>query len=153
MFCSSCGAQTADVSAFCGACGRPMVGYSIGASGTPATAAAYAGAGGGAVAVSAVPLSGARAYAGFWLRFVAHLIDSLIMTAVLFVIGAMVIGAIGFGNIRDQFEEMGQEMNRPNPAFPAFLFAVDLYGRGRRADHRMAVFSGNGKLRVSGNAW
>ena len=79
MFCSSCGAQTADSSAFCGACGRPVVGYSLGASATPAAAAAYAGAGGGALA--GVPESASRAYAGFWLRFVAHVIDSLLFAA------------------------------------------------------------------------
>ena len=30
MFCSSCGKQTSDTSAFCGSCGRPVVGYSVG---------------------------------------------------------------------------------------------------------------------------
>ncbi len=68
MFCSSCGAQTADGSAFCGSCGRPLVGYSVGAS-AAAPAAVYAG---GAQA-------GAQAYAGFWLRFVAAIIDGLIL--------------------------------------------------------------------------
>ena len=119
MFCSSCGSQTADGSAFCGACGRPIVGYSVG---TPAAAAtAYPG---GAVAVASLPQSGARAYAGFWLRLVAHLIDSLLLTVVLVIIGAIVAGFIGFGNIRDQFEEMGRTANQPNPVFPAFVFVM-----------------------------
>lgn len=114
MFCSSCGSQTADGSAFCGACGRPIVGYSVG---TPAAAAAgtYPG---GAVAVASVPQSGARAYAGFWLRFVAYIIDGLLLTVVLAVIVAIVIGFIGLGTLREQFEGM----DRPNAPFPAFLF-------------------------------
>ena len=44
----------------------PVVGYSIGASATPA--AAYAGAGGAGVALADVPESASRAYAGFWLN-------------------------------------------------------------------------------------
>jgi uncharacterized RDD family membrane protein YckC len=122
MFCSSCGAQTADGSAFCGACGRPVVGYSLGASATPA--AAYAGAGGGGVALAGLPESASRAYAGFWLRFVAHVIDSLLLSVVLVILGAIVVGFIGIGSIREQFEEMGRGMNQQNPAFPAFLVVM-----------------------------
>ena len=79
MFCSSCGAQTADGSAFCGSCGRPVVGYSVGTPAPAAPAAAYAGGGGGAVAVAGGAQAGARAYAGFWLRFVAAIIDGLVL--------------------------------------------------------------------------
>jgi uncharacterized RDD family membrane protein YckC len=122
MFCSSCGAQTADGSAFCGACGRPMVGYSLGAAATPAAAAAYAG--GDAVALAGVPESASRAYAGFWLRFVAHVIDSLLFSVVVVVLGAIVVGFIGIGSIREQFEEMGRGVNQQNPAFPAFLIVM-----------------------------
>jgi len=80
MFCSSCGKQTADTSAFCGSCGRPIVGYSVGGStsaATPAYAGAAASAGG--VAVAASSQAGTVAYAGFWLRFVAIIIDNLVL--------------------------------------------------------------------------
>jgi uncharacterized RDD family membrane protein YckC len=118
MFCSSCGAQTADGSAFCGACGRPVVGYSVGGP-APAVAAAYPG---GAVAVASVPQLGSRAYAGFWVRFVAYVIDSLLLSVVVVVIGAIAVGFIGFGAFRDEFEEMAR--NQPNPAFPALFFVT-----------------------------
>jgi uncharacterized RDD family membrane protein YckC len=117
MFCSSCGSQTADGSAFCGACGRPMVGYSVGA---PAPAAATGHPGG---AVATLPQSGARAYAGFWLRFVAYVIDSLLLCVVIGIIAGIAIGFIGIGAFRDQFEEMGR--NQSNPAFPT-LFLVTI---------------------------
>jgi uncharacterized RDD family membrane protein YckC len=118
MFCSSCGSLTADGSAFCGACGRPIVGYSVGAP-APAAATAYPG---GAVSVASLPQSGARAYAGFWLRFVAYVIDSLLLCVVIGIIAGIVIGFIGIGAFRDQFEVMGR--NQPNPAFPALFFVT-----------------------------
>ena len=81
MFCSSCGKQTADTSAFCGSCGRPIVGYSVGGASTAATPA-YAGAGadGGSVAIAGVAQAGTSAYAGFWLRLVAIIIDNLVLS-------------------------------------------------------------------------
>jgi uncharacterized RDD family membrane protein YckC len=81
MFCSSCGKQTSDTSAFCGSCGRPVVGYSVGGVSTASATPAYAGAaaGGGNVTVGGVSQAGAIAYAGFWLRFVAAIIDGLVL--------------------------------------------------------------------------
>jgi uncharacterized RDD family membrane protein YckC len=81
MFCSSCGKQTSDTSAFCGSCGRPVVGYSVGGSSTASATPAYAGAaaGGGSIAVGGVAQAGTTAYAGFWLRVVATIIDNLIV--------------------------------------------------------------------------
>ncbi len=73
MFCSSCGATVPDGSGFCGSCGRPMAGYSIG---QPAAVAA------GAAGVSTIPATVAMAgtmYAGFWLRVVAAIIDGILL--------------------------------------------------------------------------
>lgn len=80
MFCSSCGKQTADTSAFCGSCGRPVVGYSVGGSSSAAVPAYAEGAGGGsAVAMASAAQAGTSSYAGFWLRFVAAIIDGLVL--------------------------------------------------------------------------
>lgn len=72
MFCQACGANVASGVAFCTACGRPIVGYSVG----------QPGAGGAAeIAVSApvgIALS-ATNYAGFWLRLVAAILDNIIL--------------------------------------------------------------------------
>jgi uncharacterized RDD family membrane protein YckC len=70
VHCSSCGAATADGSAFCGSCGRPIIGYSV------ARTSAAAPAVGAAADVAA---AAARTYAGFWLRLVAAIIDGLIL--------------------------------------------------------------------------
>jgi uncharacterized RDD family membrane protein YckC len=66
MFCSKCGSTVAEGVAFCAACGQPVAVVSGGQS------SAYAG--------SAPAITSARkpvAYAGFWLRFVAIIIDSI----------------------------------------------------------------------------
>jgi uncharacterized RDD family membrane protein YckC len=82
MYCSKCGANVADGTAFCSACGQPMVGFSVGRqAATPAPAAA-----GGTVyeppAQAGWQTPAARpavAYAGFWLRFVAAFIDGIVL--------------------------------------------------------------------------
>ena len=91
MFCSSCGAQTADRSAFCGSCGRPMVGYSVGGTSAAPSAADYSSSG---AAVAAAAPAGARAYAGFWLRFVATIIDGLILGIPFSALGFLVIASM-----------------------------------------------------------
>src|SRR5580698_7027246 len=90
MFCSSCGKQTADTSAFCGSCGRPIVGYSVGGSSSDSVPA-YAGAaaGGASVAVASPAQAGTSAYAGFWLRFVAAIIDGLVVRIPIIVLAVM----------------------------------------------------------------
>jgi len=105
MFCSSCGAKIAEGSAFCGACGRPVIGYKIGepATGSPAvTPAPGAGAVAGSTAVpAAVVAAGATGYAGFWLRLVAAIIDGLVMAVPFgFVFFLLVASAIPFAMTR-----------------------------------------------------
>jgi len=91
MICSSCGATVADGTAFCGSCGRPVVGYSVGQS--PAAVPAV-----GAAPVMA-GVAGVRSvlYAGFWLRFVAAIIDGLILGIPLgFIFFLMIFSAVPF---------------------------------------------------------
>lgn len=79
MFCSKCGGAIAANTAFCQACGNAV---------QPALAAAPAAPVGASLAASAGAVSPhwlppvTRAYAGFWLRFVAHIIDSLLLGVV-----------------------------------------------------------------------
>jgi uncharacterized RDD family membrane protein YckC len=104
MFCSKCGAQIADTAAFCSSCGQatgaqPPVQPSAQPPaqaptprGIPLAPSGFGPAGGvssppsvptaplttGSVYAPAVPM-GAVAYAGFWLRFVAFILDALIL--------------------------------------------------------------------------
>lgn len=96
MFCSKCGGQVADTAAFCPACGQPTGtqpstprGIPLAPGGfnppqSPPTPAAMPPAS-SPMAPTSVPLgyaavpSPAVAYAGFWLRFVAYILDALIL--------------------------------------------------------------------------
>lgn len=73
MFCSSCGATVPDGTAFCSSCGRPIVGFSISQSSTGPTGAAAPS------ATTGVATGAGGPYAGFWLRFVAAIIDRIIL--------------------------------------------------------------------------
>jgi uncharacterized RDD family membrane protein YckC len=75
MFCSKCGASNAEGAAFCSACGQPIAGF---------TPAQPAGAPYGATPAARPPVY----YAGFWLRFVAYIIDSIVLG---FVVGITII--------------------------------------------------------------
>jgi uncharacterized RDD family membrane protein YckC len=85
MFCSKCGANVEQGKAFCGACGQPVLGYAVGQ--PSPTVSSVPGA--VAPAVSAYtptgspawqPAQAAVAYAGFWLRLVAAIIDGVILS-------------------------------------------------------------------------
>ena len=67
MFCSKCGATMPEGTTFCPACGQPV-------SAAPAAVMA-SGSGEGVVAVYAPAAARPVYYAGFWLRFVAYLLD------------------------------------------------------------------------------
>src|SRR4029077_10089118 len=70
MFCSKCGANVAEGAAFCNACGAPVASVGIAqAAAPPAAPPVY-------VASAVAP---ATAYAGLWLRFVAFIIDAIVL--------------------------------------------------------------------------
>ncbi|HEV2298082.1 MAG TPA: RDD family protein [Candidatus Acidoferrales bacterium] len=100
MFCSSCGRAIPEGAAFCIQCGRP----------TGVTATGAVAAGGTAPAAPPVvpPVAAATAkaapipqlyYAGFWLRFVAYLIDSVILAIGCVVLILIFVFATGFAAI------------------------------------------------------
>lgn len=76
MFCSKCGANVPDNATFCGACGQPTTAVAV-APGGGAAAVAYAAPG-----VVARPVQ----YAGFWLRFVALIIDLIVLGVIGFIV-------------------------------------------------------------------
>lgn len=87
MYCSKCGAVVAESAMFCGACGQPIAGSVPVAAPPPA------------VGIPTYATPGAQPqvlYAGFWLRFVAYLIDAIIIGipfAVVFGVLAVATGA------------------------------------------------------------
>ena len=79
MYCSKCGSEISAATAFCPTCGQPTQGI------VPGPPAASAPGVPGTVAPAAPVYYTGVQYAGFWLRFVAYLIDSL-LSGVAFVV-------------------------------------------------------------------
>ena len=105
MFCSKCGATLAADSTFCQSCGTPVARAAIG--GTPGLAVSpHAG-------VGAIAYASNVAYAGFWLRFVAHLVDGFLVgfvTLGLFIPLFFLMGGVSI------LESMPRHGGQPEPA-------------------------------------
>lgn len=96
MYCSKCGANVPENATFCSACGQPT-GVASGAPTTGVTVGGYA-----PVAASVAMAAPTAKYAGFWLRFVAFIIDVIILGFIGFVVtlpfmGSLPIGALMHG--------------------------------------------------------
>lgn len=113
MFCSKCGANVADGAAFCAACGMPIAGYSVGgqaggAAPPPAGGYAPAAAPGGYAPGYAVARPTVT-YAGFWLRFVAFIIDVIVLSLVGWIIFLPFAASVGMGALMRGHPPMGPE--------------------------------------------
>jgi uncharacterized RDD family membrane protein YckC len=82
MFCSKCGASISDAATFCSACGQPTGGLPP----APMTGAA-------------VVVQPAVQYAGFWLRFVAWIIDRIILQFASWIIAFPFVASMGVEGI------------------------------------------------------
>lgn len=109
MYCSKCGAVLAAGTAFCVSCGNPTV------------SGAFSGGAGAAVpanvGVAGFSTTRSVTYAGFWLRFVAHLIDGLILGVAVF---ALVLPLLFLTGLAATLESLPRRMEamegQPNPA-------------------------------------
>jgi uncharacterized RDD family membrane protein YckC len=107
MFCSRCGGALAADAAFCPTCGTPVsAAQAQSVQQAPGVPAAYPPIG----APPVVPAALMFPYAGFWLRFVAYVIDNVIIwivAAPIIVILALMMGVgAAFANINDHPENI-----------------------------------------------
>ena len=120
MFCSKCGTNLAPGSLFCQVCGTAAPTSSavpaLPPAGSPAATPAAA-----AVSPHWLPPA-TRAFAGFWLRVVACLIDSVLLGAVL---GAIFIPIFLLGGLGAALQSMAGHDHQPDPA-PIFAFASSI---------------------------
>lgn len=86
MFCSNCGTANVDGATFCTQCGKPLI-VAVPPASTP-----YSGTPTSSTGTAYAPQ---LFYAGFWLRFVAYLIDGVILAFVYVVLIVVVIFASG----------------------------------------------------------
>jgi uncharacterized RDD family membrane protein YckC len=89
MFCSSCGATVKEGTPFCGSCGKPIVGYSVGhTSGEPSISGPAAIRTPGSLVARDTGL-----YAGFWLRLLADIIDNILLGIPYSFLGVMIFAS------------------------------------------------------------
>jgi uncharacterized RDD family membrane protein YckC len=134
MFCTKCGSIVPEAAAFCRECGQPVSGQPIPPEGavplvatdvfaSPPAAAAQAV---GTLPLIAVPNAVIlpAPYAGFWLRFVAYVIDSAIVAVAFGVVVAIAIASVGLRFFRGFAPGL---YDRPvNPFFPVATLGVIL---------------------------
>ena len=87
MICASCEATFPEVTPFCKSCGNPIIGYNINPTAEPSVSPAVA------LPVGVDGLS-YLIYAGFWLRFVAVIIDSLMLAIPLMVLFFLMFASV-----------------------------------------------------------
>src|SRR5271154_6650002 len=134
MYCSKCGTQLTNDTVFCSACGQATgiaaptgVAATVpggGAPGLPGCAPAAPAAPGG---VARYTPTGAMlfvppAYAGFWLRFLAYIIDNIVLGVIFGVVALLAIAAIGV----NYFRAMIQGLQDGNGEFPVALVSAVL---------------------------
>ena len=113
MFCSKCGAVLTADGAFCVSCGSPVVRGAVAAAGVPVPAN---------VGVAGFSTTRSVRYAGFWLRFVAHLIDGLILGVGVF---ALVIPLLFLTGLVAALERLPEQLDgQPNPAAIAAILSL-----------------------------
>ena len=106
MYCSKCGGVMADGAAFCPNCGQAFAVAAVGPRTPMMSASAAAPLGGGAVAIPTHAGYGAVPrveYAGFWLRFLALLIDNVVMGIGFVLILIPLIFLTGLRTFLDEF--------------------------------------------------
>jgi uncharacterized RDD family membrane protein YckC len=114
MYCSKCGSALAPNTAFCQVCGTPVQ-PAVGAAPAGLPANSMAPALTGEVSPHWLPPA-TRAYAGFWLRFVAHLIDGVLLGIVGLALLVPILALTGLGAAL-------HGINRVNPPDPAIVAA------------------------------
>jgi uncharacterized RDD family membrane protein YckC len=126
MYCSKCGANVEQGKPFCSACGQPVTGYSVGSQGVAApstsSAAPPAPSYSQAPLAQTYPVPAAAptvAYAGFWLRFVALIIDFIII----YCVRALIFLPFGIGmGMRGMFH--GAQPQSPADLVPFFATII-----------------------------
>lgn len=113
MYCSKCGAAMADGAGFCPNCGQA---FSI----TAVAAVARAPLSGGVAPLSAHVAVARVEYAGFWLRFVAYLIDSVVMGLAVVAVLIPLIFLTGLGAL------LGQIRSEEDLGDAGFFFIIGL---------------------------
>jgi hypothetical protein len=147
MYCSKCGAAIPQNAAFCASCGQPVNQPSTLAASAPGFATAIPLAAAPPYGYVASPAFPTMAYAGFWLRVVAYLIDGLLAGIGFGVLALIGVAMVGVGH----FKDFAQGANNPDDFYTGRYWDSFCVG-GRRGSDGMAVLRRDGELHLSRNA-
>ena len=120
MYCSKCGTAIPQNAAFCTACGQPLNQPSTLAASAPGFATATPLAAAPPYGYVASPAFPAMAYAGFWLRVVAYLIDGLLAGIGFGVLALIGVAMVGVGH----FKDFAQGANNPDDFFTPDVIGI-----------------------------
>jgi uncharacterized RDD family membrane protein YckC len=130
VFCSKCGARLTEGTAFCSVCGTPVNGP-LPAAGLPPTYAPPAIAPAGAVPahpIAPIAVALPSPYAGFWLRAVAYIIDSIVLGVIFGVLFLIGIAIVGVGSVHTMVRGMDSGDAEPPVAFILMIIFVGFLG-------------------------
>lgn len=111
MFCSKCGTQLADGTAFCASCGAAQAALPV-----PAAAPV--------APPYAPPLP--SPYAGFWLRVVGYIIDEAVLVLGVGILALLAVALIGVDTLRTTFEGLDKSQDQLPPEL--VLIIVTFFG-------------------------
>ncbi len=114
MYCSKCGAILSADAVYCVTCGNPVVRPAMGGAAGVVVPAN--------VGVAGFSTTQHVTYAGFWLRFVAYLIDSVILSVGVFALVIPLLLLMGMGAFFERLAHHSYEP--PNPAAIAGILSL-----------------------------
>ena len=120
MYCSKCGTAIPQNAAFCAACGQPVNQPSTLAANAPGFATDTPLAAASPYGYIASPAFPTMAYAGFWLRVVAYLIDGLLAGIGFGVLALIGVAMVGVGH----FKDFAQGANNPDDFFTPDVIGI-----------------------------
>lgn len=133
LFCPRCGATNDAQAAFCVKCGVPQQGVSGSATPVfaqppdPGVPSGQFGPGTAVAPAYAAPMYPVAmppvSYAGFWIRFLAHVIDSVVLGVVVFPLMFLVIGVGALGSTAKNQQAAGMTLLALFPILFVALFA------------------------------
>jgi len=122
VFCTKCGAAITSDAAFCRSCGASVGGVAVAVAGeAPAMVSPHAGVGAIAYATKVV-------YAGFWLRFLAYLVDHVILGIATVVVCVPLFFLLGGAAYIEAMREHGFENPGPAQIVPLILIGTAIAG-------------------------
>ncbi|HEX6805905.1 MAG TPA: RDD family protein [Terriglobales bacterium] len=139
IYCNRCGAQNSGLARFCATCGTP---FALDSSAPPPTAPEVVPQAQGPAAPpmpTQYVAAPAVRYGGFWIRFVAVIIDALIMGIVVWPVAGILGLMVGVAGGSVQMPDVGIHLVRGVVAGALFLFAGWIYEASLESSSKQAT--------------